>query len=787
LNDFTPLAMTAQEIADACNSLGLIVDGVEHVGVGLGGVVVGRVLAVRPHPNADKVRLADVDLGNGEATQIACGATNLEAGQTVAVATVGTTLPGDFTIGRRKLRGEWSEGMICSSEELGLGPGVAHGILVLPDDLTIGAPFAEAMGIEPDVVFDLDIETNRPDAMCVAGVARDLAGKLGLPFSIPEPKVVETGPKVDELASVVVEDDVLCPRFTARAITGVRVGPSPEHVRRRLTLAGMRPINNVVDASNYVMLELGQPSHPFDLGRVPGATLRVRSARDGERVETLDGTERVLVPGDGVICGADDRPLCIAGIMGGATSEIDATTTQVLLEAAVWDAYAINFTSRRLALRTDASARYERRVDREGLRRAQDRFCEVLSETCPDLVIASGMVDVRSAPEWPSDAERVRVRTSRVNVVLGTALTRDEVAAYLDRIGFGSSPADEDALDVVIPSFRPDSDREIDVIEEVARMHGYDRIERRVPTAPMAAQLTPHQASRRFLRTVLVGRGWTEAWTGALIDPDDVGRAGLPVEPIALANPVAREESVLRPSLLPGLLRAVGFNAAHQNHSVRLFEVGHVFNPPRPGQPLVDETERLAVVVGAEDDDARSAAALWRDMSQTLAVAGLELVAAPVAGLHPTRAAELRLGDAVIGAVGEVDADVASEFGIDRRIGWIEVDLGPFLAARVDVPQAQPVSRFPAAEFDLAFVVPDPVPAAAVRDALASAVGPVLESIELFDVYRDAERMGPGQRSLAFRLRIASPDQTLTDAAAGEVRARAIEAVTTQLGGALRG
>lgn len=785
LKEFVDVTLSADELSDVMNSLGLVVDGIEHVGEGLDGVVVGYVMDVRAHPDADRVRLADIDLGNGEPLQIACGGVNLAKGQFVAVATIGTTLPNGMTIERRKLRGEWSNGMICSEDELGLAKERSGGIMVLPDGLPLGASFAEVMGIEKDTVFDLEIETNRPDAMCIAGVARDIAGKLGLPFSVPQPPVVSNGEDISKFLSVDVQDRDLCPRFSARVLPNIKVGPSPELIARRLELAGMRPINNVVDASNYVMLELGQPSHPFDLSKVSGQKLGVRQSRAGEVAKTLDGQERKLPEGSGVIVDGTDAVTGIAGIMGGESSEIDESTTSIILEAAVWNPYRINFTSRKLALRTDASARFERRIDREQTVRAIDRIIQILQETDPDLVVAAGTIDDNVLPPYPSDTDKIRVRTARVNAILGTSLSDDDVRNRLTPIGFEPTLVEPGVHEVVIPSFRPDNEREIDVIEEVARMHGYDNIERRVPTAPFAARLTPFQHNRRQLRSFLAGRGFSEAWTNALIGPDDLEKAAQTALPIALSNPVVREESLLRTTLLPGMLRAIAYNTARQNHDLQLFEIGHVFNQPLDGETLPDETERIAIAALSDSTDARTAALLWRDLSTSLRIRGVEMRAAAAPGLHATRCCELVVADRAIGVLGEVDPSVLEAYGIDGRVAWIELDAAALLGQIEMTPQMKQISKFPSSEFDLAFVVPDEIPASAVDRTLRTEAGMLLEELTLFDVFRSSQ-LGEGRRSLAYRLRVASLDGTMNEAQTAELRQRVVSAVEQKHGASLR-
>ncbi|MDQ3895765.1 MAG: phenylalanine--tRNA ligase subunit beta, partial [Actinomycetota bacterium] len=616
LRDFAPFSAETAELAGALSGLGLVVDGVEAVGQGLGDVIVARVLSTRPHPNADRVQVVDVDAGDGADLQIVCGAFNFAAGDVVPLAPVGARLPNGMHIGRRNVRGEWSNGMLCSGVELGLSDD-GEGIMILDEATAPGTPLTDALGIVSDVVFELDVTPNRPDALSVAGVARDLAAHFRLPFSIPEPPAVGGE---DGLVSVVVESPDLCPEFTATVLTGVEIGASPQWMARRLTLAGMRPINNVVDVSNYVMLELGQPNHPYDLDRLPGRGLSVRRARDGETLVTLDDVERPLAPDDCLICDAERTGVGIGGIMGGASSEISQETTTVALEAAWFDPVAIARTSKRLALRTEASVRFERGVDPEGVHRAVARFCQLAADVA-GAPVTGATVDVKGELPRPP---RVVVRTSRVNAILGTELSPADVSGYLQPIGFRCVPTGDGDFRVDIPSWRPDSEREIDVIEEVARHHGYVEIARTMPPITQVGGLTGYQKDRRSVREILVGAGLSEAWATSFLAPEDLLRAGLPPDAVEIENPLTAEESILRPSLLPGLLRAVATNAGHRHPDVALFEIGHVFFPPPPRsgtqpaprsgtQPgngdLPVEPEYLAVALGQRD--AADAVRIW--------------------------------------------------------------------------------------------------------------------------------------------------------------------------------
>lgn len=780
LKDFAPFDLPAAEFAAVLDGLGMVVEHMDHVGEGLDGVVVVKVLDIRDHPNADRMRIVDVDTGDGEALQIVCGAFNFGVGDVVPLATIGTTLPNGLTISRAKKRGEWSNGMLCAADELGMGSDHA-GLLVLDPGLAIGAPLKEALGIESDTVFDLDITSNRPDAMCMAGVARDAAAKLRLPFALPEPVVAGTGPATATLVSVAIEAPELCARFTARVIQEVTVGSSTPVVQRRLTLAGMRPINNVVDASNYVMLELGQPTHPYDLARLPGPGLVARAAREGEVVKTLDDNERA-VSGLGVevcvIADGNGDAVGIGGIMGGASSDITEQTSAVVLEAAWFTPMAIAWASKRLNLRTEASARFERGCDIEAIARASDRFCELVGSG----TVSSGLVDVRTAPPAPRS---VTVRPSRINGLLGTALATEAIVEQLAPIGFVATPTGADSLEVSIPSWRPDCAIEEDITEEVGRHFGFGNIANAPLTGARRGGLSPFQQNRRLLRWVLTGAGVSEATNPPLLGPGDHERAGIDGSAAILAaNPMIREESILRLDLRPQLLRNLAYNASHRNPGVRLFEIGKVFGPVPAGQELPDEREHLGVVLHGRD--AADAVRLWRAVADSFRLDHPMLEATTRPGLHPGRTAAIVAGGAEIGVVGEIDPDVVSAFELQGPVGWLHLEVPVLFGAPTRSLEQRPVSRYPSSDIDLAFVVAESTAAGAVEATLREAAGPLLADLALFDVYR-----GPGVedgcRSLAFRLRFQAEDRTLTDADVAQVRDACIAAVQASHPAVLRG
>jgi phenylalanyl-tRNA synthetase beta chain len=800
LQEFLDAPVSPEAVAEAFDDLGTPVEEETRLGEGLDGIEVARVLTLAPHPNADKIQLVDVDRGDGEALQICCGAFNMAVGDLVPLATLGTVMPGGMKIERRKLRGEWSNGMLCSGKELGLGDDHS-GIMILSGDLTPGTPVTEALGIEPDVLWELEINPNRPDAMSVAGLARDVAAKVGVGFSLPTPpSVIPRSPSVSWSSSgaggrvevvsrletgtyaVDVVDTSGCGRFVARVLRGVDPNAAtPPWMQERLAHLGMRSISALVDISNYVMLELGQPNHPYDLAKVAGGTLRVRRAAAGETLTTLDEVERTFTADDLLICDGDDRPVGIAGIMGGADCEISDTTTDVLVEMAWFDPTSISRSSRRLGLRSEASARFEKGCDPAVIELAADRFCQLADEICHVNLVEPEQIDVLgSLPARPP----VRVRTARVNAILGTDLTAGRIAELLEPIGFTPTPIDgTDDHEVAIPTWRFDSATEIDVIEEVGRHHGYRNIVNQELTEPRAGRLTPLQHERRAVRRLLCGLGLAETLPLPFLAPGQLAAAGLDPTGIELLNPLVAEESVLRTALLPGLVAAVAHNHARRQLGIGVWEIGHVFLPPPEGQTLPDEREHLAVVLAGRE--APAAVEVWEILAAQLRLARPTVRNATLPGLHPTRGAEVLVDGAVFGVVGEIDPAVLARHDIGERVAYLEVDLGSLYGAPRRSEAYRQISRFPSSDIDLAFVVPDTESAQDVEHTLAVA-DPLVWSVRLFDVYRGTG-IDAGRRSLAFAVRLQSVDRTLTDGEVAEVRARLIEAVERAHGATLRG
>ncbi len=790
LTDFVPLTAEPRAIAAALDRLGLEVEALDAPGEEITGVRVARILEVRPHPNADKLQLCDVDLGDGTTT-VVCGAPNVANGMVVAYAPSGATLPGGFTLERRKIRGEVSDGMLCSARELGLGED-HDGILPLDPGSEVGADVRDVLGLH-EVVFDLAITPNRSDAMSIVGVARDLAAHFGLPLTVTEPAVDVSG-DADEI-TVVVEAPERAPRFTARRV-GVTMGSSPDWMQRRLTLAGMRPISNVVDVTNYVMLERGQPSHAFDLERLRGPGLVVRPAEAGETLTTLDDVARRLVPSDLLICDAERRPQAIAGIMGGAEAEVHDGTTGIVLEVACFAPMGIAMTSKRLGLRSEASARFERGVDPNGVLRSSDRVVELLTE------VAGAPVGPPALDAYPAvvERERIRVRPARVAAVLGLDLDGARVRESLVPLGIEVEeiPDDPDVLVAIAPTFRPDLVREIDIVEEVGRRVGLDTIPRTLPhTTEQGGGLTPRQRSRRLVADVMVGLGHSEAMTLPLIAEADLTRLHLSVERVVRAtNALRAEEPVLRPAILPGLLKSVASNAARGIGDIALFELGHVFATPRNGQLLPDERDHLAFVASGtvrrgpvEPDrpvDVYDATDTLKAIVEALKLATVETRPDDHPGYQLGRAATILVDGVAVGAVGELAPEVLSSFGASAPAVAFEVEIDPLLdGSRRDLAFT-PLSHYPAATMDLAFALDESVPAAAVLATIGRAGGDLLEEARVFDEFR-SDALGAGRHSLAVALRFRAADRTLGDKELAALRRACIDAVVARHHAELRG
>ncbi|RPI25095.1 MAG: phenylalanine--tRNA ligase subunit beta, partial [Actinobacteria bacterium] len=688
-------------------------------------------------------------------------------------------LQGDVEIGRRSIRGVVSNGMICSERELEVGEDAA-GIMVLDVDYPkaadrIGSDFG---GLLPaaDCAFDVKLTPNRPDAMSVYGIAVDLAAYYGLTVRRPAITVAEIGDR--STVGVTITDEVACPRFAAREVRGVVVGRSPHWMRYRLQHAGIRPISNVVDASNYAMVELGHPTHAFDLDRL-GETVVVRHAEPGERLVTLDGVDRVLSRDDIVVADAE-RPVALAGVMGGLATEVHDGSTRVLVEAAYWHPPSILLTSKGHGVRTEASARFERGMDPNFCASAADRVAQLLEQ------IAGGRVAPGIADEYPVPfTERtIELTVAEVRRVLGLDLDGGTIADLLSRLRMDVSG--DDPLLVTVPTRRPDLVEAIDLVEEVARLHGYDRIPDRVRTG-LGGGLPVREQRLRRLRDVLNGGGYYEAMTFSFLNPADLDQLDLGGGQtggggVRVVNPLRDEEGMLRTTLLPGLLRSAAVNVARHLDTVRLYEIGKIFLTGSGKLP--EQPDRLGFV-GAGGVDVQDATGLWGLLAREMRLPDASVTPTHAAGYHPGRCAAAVLGDVPIGVVGEVHPDVAAAFGMSGRVIAGEIDLDPILVQR-EAWKFVPPSTYPPAIFDLAWAVPEDVSAAAVLAAVDAAGGELLEERRVFDVFQGGS-LPPGTKSIAIRITMRAPDRTLGDEEVAPVRRRIAEAVAAEAGGVLRG
>jgi phenylalanyl-tRNA synthetase beta chain len=812
LRSYCDPGLSVEELADEIGMHSIEVERISHAGAPTAdGYVVGKVLKVEQHPDADRLSVCEVDAGEGGRT-IVCGAPNVAAGQTVPVALPGAVMPDGTKLGKAKLRGVESDGMILSEAELEIGDDAA-GIAVLEEDgLAPGTPLGEVIPVS-DPVIELEPTSNRVDCFGVYGVAREVHAVTGAEFA-PPPWDEDAEPsgegKVEDYASVTVEVPELCPRFTARVFTDVTVGPSPLWLKARLIGAGLRPISNVVDITNYVMLMTAQPLHAFDLDKVPGGELIIRTATDGEKMTTLDGTERTFDTDTVLVCDREG-PSGIAGIMGGQRSEVSEETTRVLLEVATWNGVNILRTSRKLGLRTDASNRFEKQLHPELALRAQRIASQLMVELCGAKLVP-GTID--AAADIPEPHQLV-LRHRRVARLLGMEIAPDLCCDYLERLGFEVDQVGND-LEATVPVHRHyDVTREVDLIEEVGRIHGYaDHLPATLPsTSGQGGQLTREQTLRRRAEDVMRDVGFDGLVNLSLTDPGVPGRLRIPdgdlrAEPIRVSNPLSSEHSVQRTALLGSLLDAARYNVAHDAEGAAVFESGRAYlregELPEEGvlagkfvgkrpAPAFEPWRIGALATGpiraggwrgeGTGADFYSLKSVLEALAAQLGTA-VETVPGDQPFLQPGRSARVLVGGENAGWIGEIHPLVCREWDLDGAAAF-EIDLAPLVAASpLGRETYDDVISYPAVHQDVAVVVEESVPAADVRKAVLEGGGELLRSAEVFDLYR-GEQLVEGRKSLALRLSFRAADRTLTDEEVAE-RRKAIEEAVAKVGGSLR-
>ena len=784
LRECCPVDLSPDELAHRLTAQGVKVEGLTRPWERLSGVMAARVLDVKDHPNSDKLCLARVSVGTAE-REVVVGVRNMKPGDLVPLAGPGASVPGlPEPLSPRTIRGVVSDGMLCSPRELGVG--FEHtGILILPPETPIGADVRSEFGLD-DVLFDIEVKSNRPDLLSVFGVAREAAAATGAPLVHPDIAVAEANEKAEELAGVEIRDLERCPRYLARVIRGVQVGPSPIRAQARLTASGIRPLTNVVDATNYALVELGHPLHAFDLSLLEGAGVVVRRAGQGERLVTLDEVERSLTSDDLVI--ADHaKSVAVAGVMGSASAEVSGSTRDVLLESAYFEPHGIRRTARRLGLSTEASTRFERGADPEAVDRAADRAARLMADWANGRVLA-GSIQVGEAPP----RRHLIVRPVRASLLLGHPVSAEDAEGALARLGFPGDRTGPD-LDVEVPSYRPDLEREVDLIEEVARVQGYDRVGSMLPGIAQAGGLAATYSFRGRVRRTLVRTGLREGMSYSFASGADLELMG-DRGAVRVANPLSADEAYLRTSLVPGLLRAVASNLARGNRGAALFETGRVFRSGGDAAPL-DERDHVAAALSGTAShgypepprqfgflDAKGA---LEALMETLGIGRWSLGDRPGHPFHPARSATVVVGGRTVGAIGEVHPGVAERLDVPPETAVFELDLTALAPEATDRMSYREISRFPPVHRDLAFIVDERVPAGAIFDAIRGSGGELVETVTLFDVFQ-GDPVPAGKKSLAFSVDFRASDRTLTDEEVEALVAAIVRRVASEYGGELR-
>jgi len=795
------------ELAEKITRSGIEIDSVENRNNGVTQVVVGFVKSKEKHPDADKLNVCLVDAGTGEELQIVCGAKNVAAGQKVPVALVGAKLPGGLEIKKAKLRGVASMGMICSAKELGLNEKLMpkeqqEGILVLPEDSEVGTPITKLLQLD-DQVLDFDLTPNRSDCLSMIGAAYEVAAILGREIRLPEPEkeLVETAEPAGGKVSVKNASPELCSRYAVRYISNVTIGASPLWMQNRLMAAGIRPINNIVDITNYVMLEYGQPLHAFDADRIAGGTIGVRTAKAGETLVTLDGQERRLEPGALLIVDGEDRPVGLAGVMGGLDSEVTENTRNIILESARFDGAVVRKTSRQLGLRSEASQRFEKEVDPARVLPALHRAASLMARLAGGQVLQGVVQSVVS-----EEQDRViALSLDKLNEYLGTEISTLETKALLSRLNFDFAETSDQVLEVRVPTRRGDITRDVDLIEEVARLYGYDHIPTTAIEGPTTAGgYTKPQALRRALRSALVHGGWQETMgysfirEGASRKFPELGEGGFEIK---LAMPMSEDRSVLRSSLLPGLLDMAQYNRNRKQEELALFEIGTVFqgtDPSMTAQPR--ELSVLGLLLAGSRGEKR-----WNTPAEKVDFYDLKgaleslfeylglneqvsYAADQPRGFHPGRSASIYLngsgGNRKIGTFGQLHPEVQLEMDLDDTY-VAELLLEPLYEQAGETVSYQDLPRFPAMQRDIAVVVDAGVEAASLMSAIRATGGSLLEAVEVFDVFTGS-KLGEGKKSVALSLTYRDMDRTLTDEEVAEVHGKVVEALEQTFGAELR-
>lgn len=812
LSDYVDIHLDTDELADRLTMSGTKVETINAVGDRLRNVIAGRIIAVDPHVSADRLRVVRVDLGSRQASRtLVTAAENVTRGDLVPVVLAGGAIADGTEIGEADFSGVKSEGMLCSARELGISHD-GSGILHLPDDMNPGDDVVAALGLA-DTVIEFEITPNRPDCLCMIGIAREVAAITGETLRMPDTSLNEAGDRADQLICVSIDAHDLCSRYGARVMQEVRIAQSPIWMQVRLSAAGVRPINNVVDVTNYVMLELNQPLHAFDYDRMSEHEIIVRRACPGETIVTLDGEERKLDP-EMLVIADPGSALAVAGVMGGLSTEIEEDTSNVLLESANFARQSIWRTSRTLRLRTEASSRFEKGLDPETVPLALDRAGHLLEVTGAGIA-GSGIVDA-----YPSVAAPRAITTDAawISRRLGVGVSAGDVADSLEHLGFSVCVGDgkdngeleADSLVIEVPTFRGDVEEEIDLVEEVARMWGYDKIPMTVPSGAHAGGYTYEQKRAMQARTLLAGAGASEALTIPFMSPGDFDMLRIAQEDprrdaIRISNPMVEEQSYLRTTMIPSMLSAIRTNINRGNKGVCLFELGKTYFPSdklkdgrKLGRGENPAVERMVLACGMAGEytsriwhirersyDFYDAKGMLEALFEGLNVNGVDYVQTVRPSFHPGRTASMVRGSREIGVVGEIHPDVAASYGLVERAYMFELDFQELLQAADEAKSYEPLPRHPAVERDVAMILPLTVPVASVAELIQTTGGELVRSVTLFDVY-EGSPVPEGKRSIAFSVTYRAQDRTLTDEEVNSVHSAVRQALEDKLGATLR-
>ncbi len=768
LKEYVDLDIPVEELCERLTMLGLEIEKVTEPGKEISGVVIGQILSIDPHPDADNLVVCRTDTGGEAPLQIVCGAKNMKPGDRVPAAVIGATLPGGFAIGKRKMRGIESQGMMCSARELGLGEDHS-GLMILPEDAPLGMDAKEYLGLN-DVVVEIEVTPNRGDWACMIGVARELAAYYGKELRIPAVALDEKGGQAADVSSVRIEDSDACPRYMARILENVKVGPSPLWMAQRLIAAGQRPISNIVDITNYVLLETGHPLHAFDFDLLAENRIVVRTAAPGEAITTLDGMKRALEPDMLVIADAKN-PQAVAGVMGGADSEVGEGTTRILLESAVFKPASVRRTARKLGLVTEAAQHFQRGSDPEMARYAIDRAAALMCALA-GATVREGVIDEYPAKPAPRS---IALRTARTDAFLGMAVPAPEQRTILERLGCRVEREDADGITVGVPSWRHDLKMETDLIEEIVRFYGYDRVPATIPRVRQSEEVfAPHEKKVSLLRKCLVNRGLSEFYNWTFSSPAAVQRLGLGGycgEMVLLQNPLSENHAGMRTSLIPGLLTNAETNHKRGNARLAAFEIGPVYLPVA-GQDLADEPMRLGLLLsGPAGESHWSAPDRLTDLYDLKGC--VEVVAAffgQECAFSPSQmdlyaagtAAEVVVAGEKVGIMGQVAGSVARGLDFTTPVFVAELDIQALLDLAPGKPQFQAIPPFPPSLRDLAVVVDTGIPAGTLVESVRKAGGNLLTRVDIFDVYQGAQ-LPKGKKSIALSLVFQSTEKTLTD------------------------